>query len=223
MIEVAERPKWFDDEVLAAMPSLKAFAISLCRHHAKAEDLVHDTVFRAFLKFEQYEAGTNLKGWLLTIMRNHWYSAMRKRGREVADPDGVFAALVPVNEGQTWAYDLKVVRKRMRLLNSIQRRSVELVAIHQHSYEYAAEQLGIAVGTVKSQVSRARDFLETGIEPEAEQVDEIDVSDPDVESSVERLFRAGKSISEIKSEIDHVSRSDIMRIIVERKLKAPAR
>jgi RNA polymerase sigma factor (sigma-70 family) len=83
-------PSWpetpsFKREMLATLPSLRAFAVSLSGRHDKADDLVQDTVMKAWAKQESFELGTNIKAWLFTILRNEFYSQMRKRGREVQD------------------------------------------------------------------------------------------------------------------------------------------
>lgn len=215
----ANRTSDFEAGVLAAMPRLYSFAMSLCRNHHKAEDLVQDTVAKALLKADQYQPGTNLVGWLFTILRNDWYSQVRKRGREVADPDGIIAALVPIPEGQSAAYDLKIVRRRMRELNSIQRRSLQLVGLNGYQYDEVAEILGIAVGTVKSQISRARSFLETGDQSALAEVMDERPSVPSAAAyDVGRMYRAGSSISEI-AKATGLSRSDIMKIVADGRLR----
>src|SRR5690606_26360477 len=78
-----EETSSFKRELLATLPSLRAFAVSLSGKHDKADDLVQDTVMKAWAKQSSFEMGTNLKAWLFTILRNEFYSQMRKRGREV--------------------------------------------------------------------------------------------------------------------------------------------
>src|SRR5215211_7089946 len=78
--------------MLAALPSLRAFALSLTHNVTSADDLVQDTILRAWKNIEKFEPGTNLQAWLFTILRNGFYSTYRKRQREVADPDGLYAS-----------------------------------------------------------------------------------------------------------------------------------
>ena len=78
----------FKRDMLATLPSLRAFAFSLSGRHDKADDLVQDTIMKAWAKQDSFELGTNIKAWLFTILRNEFYSQMRKRGREVQDSDG---------------------------------------------------------------------------------------------------------------------------------------
>src|SRR5215211_5643502 len=79
------------EAMLATLPSLRAFALSLTNNRDAADDLVQDTILRAWNNIEKFEPGTNLQAWLFTILRNGFYSTYRKRQREVADPDGSYA------------------------------------------------------------------------------------------------------------------------------------
>ena len=90
----------FKRELLATLPSLRAFAVSLSGRHDKADDLVQDTVMKAWAKQSSFEMGTNLKAWLFTILRNEFYSQMRKRGREVQDTEGAFTERMAVHPSQ---------------------------------------------------------------------------------------------------------------------------
>ena len=89
----------FIDGILASVPSLRAFAISLTRDADQAEDLVQETVLRAISKQEQFEPGTNLQAWLFTILRNQFFSDHRKSLREVEDGDGSYAATMIAHPG----------------------------------------------------------------------------------------------------------------------------
>ena len=93
-------PPSFKRELLATLPSLRAFAVSLSGKHDKADDLVQDTMMKAWAKQDSFELGTNIKAWLFTILRNEFYSQMRKRGREVQDTDGAFTERLAVHPSQ---------------------------------------------------------------------------------------------------------------------------
>jgi len=80
------------EAMLAAIPSLRAFAVSLTHNLDAADDLVQDTILRAWENLDRFEVGTNLNAWLFTILRNGFYSQHRKKRREVEDPDGSYAA-----------------------------------------------------------------------------------------------------------------------------------
>src|SRR5437868_13448559 len=79
------------DAVLAAVPSLRAFAISLCGNVDRADDLVQETLLRALANINSFEPGSNMPAWLFTILRNLFRSEYRKRRREVEDADGTYA------------------------------------------------------------------------------------------------------------------------------------
>src|SRR5918912_2492050 len=79
------------DDILAAVPSLRAFAISLCGNVDRADDLVQETLLRALANIDSFEPGSNMPAWLFTILRNLFRSEYRKRRREVEDADGTYA------------------------------------------------------------------------------------------------------------------------------------
>ena len=150
----------FKRELLATLPSLRAFAVSLSGRHDKADDLVQDTVMKAWAKQESFELGTNIKAWLFTILRNEFYSQMRKRGREVQDTDGAFTERMAVHPSQYGIVDLNDFRKALDKLPDDQREAVILIGASGFSYEEAAEICHCAIGTMKSRVSRARTKLQ---------------------------------------------------------------
>src|SRR5437868_13822700 len=76
------------DSMLAAVPRLRAFAVSLSGNIDRADDLVQETLVRALTSIDSFRPGTNLNAWLFTILRNHFRSEYRKRKREVEDVDG---------------------------------------------------------------------------------------------------------------------------------------
>src|ERR1039457_626590 len=77
--------------VLGAVPSLRAFAISLCGNVDRADDLVQEALLRAWANLDSFEPGTNMSAWLFTILRNLFRSEYRKRRRELEDTDGSYA------------------------------------------------------------------------------------------------------------------------------------
>ena len=97
----------FKADLLGAIPSLRAFAVSLSQNADRADDLVQETLVKAWDKHESFQPGTNLKAWLFTILRNEFYSQMRKRGREVQDSEGLMTARLAVHPSQHGQLDLK--------------------------------------------------------------------------------------------------------------------
>jgi len=160
----------FKRELLSTLPSLRAFAVSLSGRHDKADDLVQDTVMKAWAKQDSFEMGTNIKAWLFTILRNEFYSQMRKRGREVQDTDGAFTERLSVHPGQYGVLDLADFKKALDTLPPDQREAIVLIGASGFSYEEAADICHCAVGTMKSRVSRARTRLQDllGIAGEAD-------------------------------------------------------
>ncbi|HEV7254312.1 MAG TPA: RNA polymerase sigma factor [Mesorhizobium sp.] len=150
----------FKQDLLASIPSLRAFAVSLAQNADKADDLVQETLVKAWDKHESFQPGTNLKAWLFTILRNEFYSQMRKRGREVQDSDGVMTGRLAVHPSQHGTLDLQDFRSALEQLPEDQREAIILIGASGFSYEEAAEICGCAVGTIKSRVSRARTRLQ---------------------------------------------------------------
>jgi RNA polymerase sigma-70 factor (ECF subfamily) len=142
--------------MLAALPGLRAFAVSLSGQQDKADDLVQDTIMKAWGKRDSFEMGTNIKAWLFTILRNEFYSQMRKRGREIQDSDGFYTERLAVHPSQYGSLDLQDFRKALNELPDDQREAIILIGASGFSYEEAAEICECAVGTIKSRVSRAR-------------------------------------------------------------------
>ena len=147
------------DGLVAAIPNLRAFAMSLCGRSAWADDLVQETLVRAWAKSEQFKEGTNLMAWLFTILRNEFYSQLRKRKREVEDIDGEEASRLTSAPDQLPNLELQDFRAALALLPDDQREAIVLIGASGFSYEEAADIMGCAIGTVKSRLSRARTRL----------------------------------------------------------------
>ncbi len=149
----------FKRALLASLPGLRAFAISLSGRHDRADDLVQDTIMRAWATQTSFQPGTNMKAWLFTILRNVFFSQMRKRGREVQDSDGYFTKELAIHPHQHGVLDLQDLAAALATLPDQQREALILVGASGFAYEEAAEICGCAVGTIKSRVNRARNRL----------------------------------------------------------------
>lgn len=145
--------------LLDALPGLRAFGLSLAIAPNAADDLVQETLLKAWANRHRFEPGSNLKAWLCTILRNQFYTECRKRKREVEDADGAFAAKVVAPAAQEASSDLRRVWQHLGKLPPAQREALVLVAAQGMTYEAAAALIGCQVGTMKSRVSRARAFL----------------------------------------------------------------
>ena len=141
------------------MTNLRAFAVSLCGDRERADDLVQETLFKAWNHLDSFHEGTNLKAWLFTILRNTYFSERRKRHREVEDADGSYAATLATLPEQHGHMEMQDFRAALTRLPDDQREALILVGAAGFSYEEAAEISGCAVGTIKSRVNRARNRL----------------------------------------------------------------
>lgn len=142
--------------LLGLIPNLRAFAVSLCGDMERADDLVQETLMKAWAHLESFQEGTNLRAWLFTILRNTYFSECRRRRREVEDRGGDKAADLAVHPGQQGHLDLQDFRRALNDLPADQREALVLVGAAGFSYEEAANVSGCAVGTIKSRVNRAR-------------------------------------------------------------------
>jgi RNA polymerase sigma-70 factor (ECF subfamily) len=149
----------FRDDLLAALPGLRTFAMSLVANSARADDLVQETLLKAWASQHRFLPGTNLMAWLFTILRNQFYTECRKAKREVEDADGAEAAKIITLPSQEHGIELQKVWTLLEKLPPAQREALLLVAGQGLTYEAAANLLGTQTGTMKSRVSRARAFL----------------------------------------------------------------
>lgn len=147
------------ERLIELLPNLRAFALSLCRNSAQADDLVQETILKAWSNFDKFDPDTRLEAWLFTILRNTFYSALRKTRREVPDVDGLHAAAQfekPEHDGRLAMKDFE---RAFDKLSPEHREVLILVGASGYSCEEAAGMMGVAVGTVKSRASRARKRL----------------------------------------------------------------
>jgi len=155
--------------MLATIPSLRAFAISLTGSVDQADDLVQEALVRGLSRIDRFQPGTNLQAWLFTILRNQFYTAFRKRKREVEDPDGVLAGKRPTLPEQMGHLDLEDLRAALTKLPFEQREALLLVAAQGLSYEETAKICGTQTGTIKSRINRARKRLADMLSVEGEE------------------------------------------------------
>jgi len=143
-------------EVIAQIPALRAFAWSLSHNSADADDLVQETLIKAWTHRTKFEPGTNLRAWLFTILRNTYYTAAVRKRREVADADGKHAATLSAAPTQDWSIAVRSLQAALQRLPDEHREALILVGAAGLTYEEAAEICGCALGTIKSRVNRAR-------------------------------------------------------------------
>jgi RNA polymerase sigma-70 factor (ECF subfamily) len=146
-------------DLISAIPGLRAFALALCGDADKADDLVQETLVRAYGSLSSFAEGTNLMAWLVTILRNAYYNERKKGRREVADPEGVIAGQLVSPPAQNAHMDLLDFRAALQQLPPDQREALILVGASGFSYDEAGSICNCAAGTVKSRVNRARERL----------------------------------------------------------------
>jgi RNA polymerase sigma-70 factor (ECF subfamily) len=169
----------FEQSLVGAIPHLRAFARSFANDPARADDLVQETLVKAWNSRESFTPGTNFRAWLFTILRNVYFSQHRKLRREVDDPDEQYQNSLAVQPEQYGYLDLADFRTALGVLPSDQREALVLVGAEGFSYEEAAEICGCAVGTIKSRVNRARNRLvellgDPELKPNAQATSETD-------------------------------------------------
>lgn len=157
MIKSDQTPR---DQIVLHLPRLRAFALGLTRNPDRADDLVQDTVEKAWVHIASFTPGTNLCGWLCTILRNTHYSNLRKTWREVPDSDGIVVGGLSVPPAHDGVLALREFMVAFDLLSAEHRDVLGLVGVLGCSYEEASAVLSVPVGTVKSRVSRARALLD---------------------------------------------------------------
>jgi RNA polymerase sigma-70 factor (ECF subfamily) len=145
-----------DAELLACLPHLRAFAIFLTRNRDRADDLVQDTMVRALSAAHQFQAGTNLRTWLFTILRNQHYSALRKNRMQVQSLDDPTTREPSVPANQEASLEFSDFRRAFWQLSEDRREALILIGASGLSYDEAAKLCGCPRGTIKSRVSRAR-------------------------------------------------------------------
>ncbi len=146
-------------QMLAAVPRLRAFAISLTGNVDAADDLVQEALTRGLSNLDRFQVGTNMQAWLFTILRNLFHSEYRRRKREVEDVDGVHAERVAVLPDQVSHLEFEDMRTALAKLPLEQREALLLVGAEGLSYEEAARICGTHLGTIKSRINRARTRL----------------------------------------------------------------
>ncbi|HEV2561672.1 MAG TPA: sigma-70 family RNA polymerase sigma factor [Rhizomicrobium sp.] len=152
-------PSQFGEDLIALIPHLRAFSRMLCAERTLAEDMAQEALLKAWRSQDHFVPGTNLKAWLFTILRNEFYSHMRRGKRETSWDDNLGRRIPAPADEQESALHLSDTAWALGELPERQRESLILVGVGGFSYEDAANISSIRVGTVKSRVARARAAL----------------------------------------------------------------
>lgn len=152
-------PDAFESDLIAALPSLRRYALSLCRQPDVADDLVQTCVERAIAARRSYDPTTRLDPWLFRILRNAWLDLVRRRATRGTELDVTETPEAAIHDGERETEAILMLRKTeaaMAALPEEQREVLHLVCFEELSYAETAEILGIPKGTVMSRLARAR-------------------------------------------------------------------
>jgi RNA polymerase sigma-70 factor (ECF subfamily) len=203
----------FEQAILAQSPNLLAVACRLSRSRADAEDLVQDALVKALRARDQYQSGTNLKAWLLKILKNTFINRYRRSGLERNVLDGPDAD--PLADGWIGAATLRAMRdpEGQALRPALERESgaaldtmpeefrtvVVLADVEELSYREIADVLGCPIGTVMSRLHRGRRILKSRLLEQARSLglvsDEIETREAESGKPVELdAYRVKRSV-----------------------------
>ncbi|BBQ02211.1 RNA polymerase sigma factor (plasmid) [Burkholderia sp. SFA1] len=162
------------DELIEHVPRLRRYARALLNNRDLADDLVQDTMERALSRTAMFEAGTDLRAWLFTVMHNVFVNQMRKASARAAhvsvDDEGIDEREFAVPAPQFHSLDVRDLDYALQRLTDEQREVVLLVGLEEMSYAEVAIALDIPIGTVMSRLSRGRERLRAlmaGTQPNA--------------------------------------------------------
>jgi RNA polymerase sigma-70 factor (ECF subfamily) len=144
-------------QIVALIPRLRRYARALVGERARADDLVQDTLERAWAKLHLFRSGTDLRAWLFTVMHNVYVNQIRA-AREMVEFDET-ALESASGDPQGDRLDMRDLERALHRLPAEQRQVLLLVALEDMSYDEAARALGVPIGTVMSRLSRARERL----------------------------------------------------------------
>ena len=152
-------PDSFRDAMIALIPALRIQAATRVRSRSEADDLVQETLTRAWCYRGSFQEGSNLKAWLFKIMQNCFYHDLSRQRDTVADIEGRWAAMLSVAPSQEWRLQYNDMLSALDHLPPDARAALVLIGASGCSYEEAAELANCPVGTLKSRVNRAREKL----------------------------------------------------------------
>lgn len=155
--QIAENPdRVFRNDLVAILPSLRAFARGLCGNRDFADDLVQEAMTRAWAARSSYTPGTNFRAWMFMILRNRYFTIIRKNARSVSwDPEVAERVLVTAASQENRLH-VQDVADALQKLPKEQREVLLLIGANGMSYEEAMEVVGCAMGTIKSRLARGR-------------------------------------------------------------------
>lgn len=164
------RDEKVERQIVALLPRLRRFAMSLTGNLTDADDLVQDTVERALKNIARWEPGTRLDSWMYRIAQNLFIDAARQRRRRKIVPDSDVDAELHIDGARAAEARLMLSEAvaAMQALPDEQRVVASLVLVEGFGYQEAADILNVPIGTVTSRLARARDALAARLKPKAE-------------------------------------------------------
>lgn len=185
----------FKEQLAQVIPHLRAFGRSLSGNRDLADDLVQETLMKAWAARQRFQAGTNMRAWTFIILRNLYLSQMRRARFKGEWDDLVADRVLAAPASQDRHIELGDMQRALLQLPQPQREALILVGAGGFAYEEAAEICGVAVGTIKSRVARGRVALEALLEG------------GDLSPRRQHKLEGGKSALEtIMGEVDDLSR-----------------
>ncbi|HZN23786.1 MAG TPA: RNA polymerase sigma factor [Burkholderiales bacterium] len=157
----------FGARVNELIPRLRRYARALTGERSAADDLVQDTLERAWTKLHLWRAGSDLRAWLFTIMHNVHVNQVRSRSAAATLPLDDDVADAPVRATQADMLEVRDIDTALKRLPVEQREVLLLVALEHMSYQETADTLGIPIGTVMSRLARARERLRMMLDADA--------------------------------------------------------
>jgi RNA polymerase sigma-70 factor (ECF subfamily) len=154
----------FKRELTEVVPHLRAFARGLCGRPDMADDLVQETLLKAWAAQDRFEPGTSMRAWTFVILRNAYLTDMRRNRFRGEYDETVAERILTAPAGQEHPIHLSDIHRALLTLPPERREALLLVGAGGFSYEEAAQICGCAVGTIKSRVGRARAALAAMIE-----------------------------------------------------------
>ena len=154
------------DDVLHHLPALRAYARSLSGRLQDPDDLVQETLLRAIEHADKYQPGTHMRAWLFTIMRNRFYTNIKKATRERTGVTDCVSDSPSSQPTQEWHLRHRELWDQLFEMPAHYREAIVLVSVLGVSYIRAAEILECDIGTIKSRINRARTRLKHALEPE---------------------------------------------------------
>lgn len=143
-------------EIVACIPSLRRYARGLVSDRDRADDLVQDTLERAWSRFSLWQKRGDIRAWMFGILHNHFIDRVRTQSSRPEDSAGDSLPDMPQRAQQTDALELRDLDRILERLPAEQREVLLLVGVEELSYQEVATTLGVPLGTVMSRLSRAR-------------------------------------------------------------------